>query len=105
MSEAKPTETIDIKDLGLEWLECAPFSWDVRVSQILEQGTVSVRELADWLDSISIRCARLSGYLDARGALGCGDNGHSDGVKLSNRKATKVRRALGYTFPKYDINF
>lgn len=62
-------------------------------------------ELGRVLDAVVEKAARVSGYLDARGVLGCGDNGHAEGVKHSNRKAVKVRRALGYTVARRDVHF
>src|SRR5512146_1863134 len=92
-----PTETIMIKKSGLYWLECAPITWEDRVSAL----SMSERqELERWLDSVCERAAMLSGYLDARGVTGCGDNGHADGVKHANRKLVAVRRALGFIDPK-----
>lgn len=48
------------------------------------------------LDTISAWAAGLAAYLGARGANGCGDNGHEDGVKEFNKTRRKVRGALGY---------
>ncbi len=103
--ESTPTVHVSIKKAGLDWLECAPITWDAKVTESLIRGTANVQELANWLDSMTERCARLSGYLEARGATGCGDNGHAEGVKQSNKKVAKVRKAIGYTYPKADLSF
>lgn len=94
-----------IKQIGLKWRACAPVTWDAKVTETLKDGTGTVQALVNWLDSVAEHCARLSGYLEARGATGCGDNGHADGVKSSNRKVTKIRKALGYTYPKSNLQF
>lgn len=57
------------------------------------------------LEAICVRAARIIGYLEARGVSGCGDGGHADGVTESNRVAAKVRKALGFTYPKDDWRF
>lgn len=90
---------------GMRWLLSAPISWDEKVTESGKAGTSEIQEIANWLDQVAVRAVRLSGYLEARGATGCGDGGHASGVKSSNKKAAKVRKAIGYTQPKNDINF
>lgn len=103
--EATPTVHSAIKAQALAWIECAPVQWDGITTECLKRGTATVQEIANCLDSMAERCARLSGYLEARGATGCGDNGHAEGVKSSNKKVTKVRKAIGYSYPKSDLSF
>lgn len=62
-------------------------------------------EMVRYLDAEIERAARLRGYLDERYGHGCGDHGHNDGVKSSNKLAKKIRKALGFTHPGLDINF
>ena len=51
-------------------------------------------------------CARMSAYIsDYVGTYGCGSQGHEKAVKAQNKLATKIRRALGFSYPKQDINF
>ncbi len=57
------------------------------------------------LDATIQGLTRLRGYLDARYGHGCGDQGHTDAVKEANRLTTKVRKALGYTYPKCEVSF
>ena len=92
----KETETIAIKEPGLHWLEMAPINFDAAVSVMSSEQK---HDLEHWLDGVCERAALLSGYLDARGNTGCGDNGHAEGVKYGNRKLVAVRKALGYTYP------
>jgi hypothetical protein len=56
-------------------------------------------EVANELDRIAVHASRLSAYLNERGGNGCGDSGHAEGVKAQNKKAAKVRKALGYSYP------
>lgn len=58
-----------------------------------------------YLDGEIERAARLRGYLDERYGHGCGDHGHKDGVKSSNKLAAKIRKALGFTYAKDDVRF
>lgn len=61
--------------------------------------------LSSWLAQASIHAARLMAYVETRYGMGCGDQGHQAAVKTSNRTVAKVRRALGFTYPKDDITF
>jgi len=54
------------------------------------------------LDRAIILLARFRAYFDARFHSGCT---HAEAVKDANKLVTKVRRALGYTYPKDDLNF
>jgi len=57
------------------------------------------------LDTMIVCLSRFREYLDQRYGSGCGDQGHADAVKAQNRVAAKIRKALGYTYAKNDINF
>jgi hypothetical protein len=57
------------------------------------------------LDAIIEKSARIRGYLDGRYGHGCGDQGHKDSVKSSNKLVNKIRKALGFTFPGTDLSF
>ena len=94
------TETIAIKEPGLHWLATAPSNYDAAVSAMTGEQK---QELENWLDSVCERAALLSGYLDARGASGCGDNGHAEGVRHANLTLVKVRKALGFTYPNRGV--
>lgn len=99
---SSPTESRKVKPTGLKLLETAPVTW----SGIVEKMTsAEVQEAERFLSGVCERAARLIGYLEQRGALGCGDCGHAAGVQGSNTIATKVRRALGYAQPRHDITF
>src|SRR5665213_2056380 len=91
------SSTATSADLKRDWLHSAPVTWE---QNLIDMKPQSIQELADWLDSLAVHAARLSGYLEARGATGCVDNGHRSGVKNSNNKAAKVRKAIGYTQPR-----
>ncbi len=53
-------------------------------------------ELGKEADRLSESYARLSGYFDHRGGMGCGDCGHDEANQEGIKKASKVRKALGY---------
>lgn len=57
------------------------------------------------LDALIEKAARVRGYLDGRYGHGCGDQGHEDSVKLSNRLTAQVRKALGFTKNRLDTQF
>lgn len=58
-------------------------------------------ELARDLEFQAVKLLRLSEYIGARGE----GQDHSEAVKEQNRTITKIRKALGYTYPKDDLNF
>ena len=65
-----------------------------------------LQEAERQLDAIAVLCSRMSGYIATRfGTGGTGEHHHRDGVKASNARAARVRRALGFTHPRDDINF
>lgn len=45
--------------------------------------------------------ARLGGYLEHRQMGG----GHKGAVKASNKIVARVRKAMGYAYPRQDLNF
>jgi hypothetical protein len=53
------------------------------------------------LKAMAERAARMAAYFNSRDL----DDDHAEGVTASNRVGTTVRRALGFTYPKQDINF
>lgn len=63
------------------------------------------RKIIDELDAVIQRAARIRGYVDMRYGSGCGDQGHVAGVKESNKLVNKIRKALGFTYPKADVRF
>lgn len=56
-------------------------------------------------DYLVEQVARLRGYLDGRYGHGCGDQGHADSVKSSNKLIAKVRKALGFNVARKDVSF
>lgn len=99
---ANVTETVVFKDAGLHWLELPPIAWQAEVDKMKDGNK---QEVSRWLDGVIERAARLQGYLDGRGAIGCGDGGHDAGVKESNRNVAKVRKALGFNQARNDVRF
>lgn len=62
-------------------------------------------EVARKLNAQAEYLVRVASYFEERYGYGCGDQGHAAAVKAQNRVATRVRRALGFSIPKQDINF
>ena len=58
-----------------------------------------VQGLAKEADWMAQRAVIVGAYLEARGANGCGDNGHESGMHEGGRQLKAVRRAMGYTCP------
>jgi hypothetical protein len=83
-------------------MQTAMVNWDTAVSLLSQEMR---QDVARQLEAMIERGARLLGYLEERGVTGCGDGGHIEGVKGSNRLAAKVRKALGFTYPKQDVRF
>lgn len=95
-------DDVTANDLAFQILNGAMVEWEEAVRMLT---SAQIQEVQNRCDAMAERAARLSGYLDARGATGCGDSGHSEGVKRSNKKAHRVRKALGFTYPRKDISF
>lgn len=60
----------------------------------------SIQDAVRDLDRYIVCLARFREYIEQRDGAGCGDQGHEAAVKAQNKLATKVRRALGFTFPE-----
>lgn len=80
----------------LEKISRPPVEWDAMNSEFTQQYRV---DLIRDLESLIQRASMLSGYLEMRYGSGCGDQGHDDAVKESNRRLKAVRKALGFTYP------
>lgn len=92
----RPTTTIDSPTTIDSWLLLAPVDWQSQAAQTPEARRL---ELARALDDIAQHAARLSAYLETF------SNGHDAAVRAQNRRIAKVRRALGFTYPKADLHF
>jgi hypothetical protein len=96
------TTSISIKKEALEWLESAPVTWFYKVANLPDdKRTDYLFELDSWLVSITVRAARLGGYIDAVRK----DQKHAKAVEYSNKLVARVRKALGYTIAKDDLRF
>lgn len=64
------------------------------------------QEIIEELDAWIEKACRLRAYLDARVQMS-GDNSkdHNRAVRRQNGLATKVRRLLGYSYPKSEVMF
>lgn len=63
---------------------------------------INLDEVANALDSYAVHLTRMAAYLSGRIWFGMN---HKEAVRRQNSRAAKVRRAIGYTFPKLDISF
>jgi hypothetical protein len=84
----------------VELLETAPVQWDTAVSALSPELRY---EVGAELSALLERAARLKGYIEGRYLYE--EKPHSIGVSNSNALAAKVRKALGYAYPKQDIQF
>jgi hypothetical protein len=85
------------------WLKTAPVDWHKRTEQYFHQPERidEIRQICSEIDTTMQRSAMLRAYLETRlGLDGTGAHPHKDGVKEANRLLVKIRRALGYTYPK-----
>lgn len=62
-------------------------------------------DIASELAALVQEAARLYAYAQERYGYGCGDRGHADAVKTSNRLVTKIRKAMGFSYPRQDRSF
>lgn len=75
-----------------------PAAWDEIIGGCGAQVQDTIEGHADGL---AVYFARMSAYTSARML----DQGHSTAVRKQNATANKVRKALGYSYPKADISF
>ena len=78
--------------------EVAPVDWELYFEH---SPLPDIKEVAQALERISERAARLAAYLNERAY----DGNHHQAVRAQNSMGTKVRRVLGFTYPKQDLNF
>jgi hypothetical protein len=79
----------------LKLLEQAPVEFDAFCSE--PDNRARLQSLEQALEGITTGAARLAAYLGQRHGYGCGDQGHDQAVRESNKVVANVRRALGYT--------
>lgn len=72
--------------------------WDRHTSR---KASYELHDLQSGLAGLCVHVARAAGYFGARSH----GRDHRQAVKASNATAARVRRALGYTIPRDDINF
>lgn len=85
-----------------EIVKITPHEWQKTFSDIHSED---LRLISNSLIQLSVRAARMSAYIDARGGEGGKDRGHSEAVKNQNFLAERVRTVLGFQHPKEDIEF
>lgn len=97
--------------LSQKFLDAPPVKWDALVTKYNTKNQTDVEALHHAivvLEKFSVSVARLASYLRSRYLLsvhGDQDAAHAKAVKMQNKAAAQVRKALGYTSTKDDINF
>lgn len=66
------------------------------------QGNSILNTFTDQLQALALRLIRISVYLEARAFF---DDDHRAAVKKQNRVASQVRKVLGFSYYKQEINF
>jgi hypothetical protein len=93
----KKIRYLDPEQIAKKLLKLPPAEW----SQAMNYPWTPERQ-GDWdcvgdvLDSQATRRVLLSGYIFAR----VNGQNHSQSVRAANRKLVKIRRAIGYSYPK-----
>lgn len=77
-----------------------PVEWDSHLGGMTPGART---DLMEGCAALMQQAALLRGYLDGRFLFGDGD--HARGVAAGNKLREKVRRALGYVYPKDDLSF
>lgn len=83
--------------------ESPPVQWSTIAES--EVRKPEIQDVIGTLSQMAIRLAMFGEYLDQRHGFGCGDQGHETAVRKCNSLQTKIRRAMGYTQARNDINF
>ena len=82
----------------LDRLRVPPVKWEEVFDALAPKDRY---EYVTALKAMAERATRMAAYFNGRDL----DDDHAEGVTASNRAGTTVRRALGFTYPKQDINF
>lgn len=90
----------DELEIAVRKIKTAPL---VELDTIISQCGAGDRiDISRAISDDAQRLARIAGYLVAREG---NDAGHAAGVKKANTVVAALRRALGYTYPRQDLNF
>lgn len=84
------------------FLAMPPMQYEAAVSRLIKRLCPSdAGDLARAMESDAGRLAYLAEYISVRsGATGCGEHPHESAAKHARRRAIKVERALGYSYPE-----
>jgi len=69
-------------------------------SAAFDKKLPDLHEMEQELSFAIQRMGLLHAYLDHRYLSGCGDRGHAAAARKANSQLTKIRRAIGYTYPE-----
>lgn len=100
--EIKTAESLRrlLREFSDELFAYPPSLWDEIIGANSGQGEHNPYIMAN-CNGLAERLVRLGEYTETRLNLG----GHEQAVGNQNRRATKVRKAMGYSYPKQDIDF
>ncbi len=86
---------------AIELLSTEPVAWEVKIAGL---SPAEREHLTNSLSAVLERAALARGYMDgATGISGSylfGTGTHARGVKAANALRVKIRKALGYAYPK-----
>lgn len=86
------------RKMALRFAAKAPVAWEKMADNA---GPEFRGEMAIQLLSLATETVRAGAYLDSR-AIG---QDHAKSVRYSNQIVNKVRKAFGFAYPRFDINF
>jgi len=93
---------IDTDDVRLQrahkFMNLPPRQWETALSTY---SNTEQKEIAEDLEGIAEQAALVAGYVGARSM----NQNHKAGVKRANRLCTAIRKAIGFSYPKYDLSF
>lgn len=93
---------IDTEDIRLRrahmLMNLPPRKWEAALA---EYSDTVRREIAEDLEGLAERAALVAGYVGARAQ----ERNHQAGVKRANKLCTAIRKAIGFSYPKYDLSF
>lgn len=68
--------------------------------QAINSTKESLQDIESELSALVQRATLLHTYLSHRYNTGCGDQGHESSAKKANSALVKVRKAMGFSYPK-----
>jgi hypothetical protein len=94
MKQSKPRNILEFMN------QIPPAEWDEVLAAMSPRDR---NDMSDELSSFMIHAGRLKGYIEGRYMYS--ERPHDFAVKASNKLAERIRKVLGYVYPKDDIRF